>query len=88
MYSKSDSMEIMINDKANEVIKELFQSLLLRYQIGLQTSMKGSNLIFNFVYLLYYKCHKINLGCCKIEHRNDVICRKIMDSARSKKVQF
>ena len=24
----------------------------------------------------------------KIEHRNDVICRKIMDSARSKKVQF
>ena len=24
----------------------------------------------------------------KIEHRNDVICRKIIDSARSKKVQF
>ena len=33
------------------------------------------------------------LGCWKIlqrkiEHRNDVICRKIIDSARSKKVQF
>ena len=24
----------------------------------------------------------------KIEHRNDIICRKIIDSARSKKVQF
>ena len=24
----------------------------------------------------------------KIEHSNDVICRKIIDSARSKKVQF
>ena len=24
----------------------------------------------------------------KIEHRNDAICRKIIDSARSKKVQF
>ena len=24
----------------------------------------------------------------KIEHRNDVICRKIIDSARNKKVQF
>ena len=24
----------------------------------------------------------------KIEHRNDVTCRKIIDSARSKKVQF
>ena len=33
------------------------------------------------------------LGCCKIlqkkvEHRNDVICRKIIDLAGSKKVQF
>ena len=28
MYSKSDNIEIMINDKADEVIKELFQSLL------------------------------------------------------------
>ena len=24
----------------------------------------------------------------KIDHRNDVICKKIIDSARSKKVQF
>ena len=24
----------------------------------------------------------------KVEHRNDVTCRKIIDSARSKKVQF
>ena len=28
MYSKSDNIEIMINDKADEVIEELFQSLL------------------------------------------------------------
>ena len=33
------------------------------------------------------------LGCCKIlpkkiEHRNDVICRNIIDSARNKKVKF
>ena len=26
MHSKSDNMEIMINDEANEVIKELFDS--------------------------------------------------------------
>ena len=42
----------MINDKADEVIEE--------YQIGLETSMKGSDFIFECVYLLYYKCHKIN----------------------------
>ena len=27
MHSKSDTIEIMINDKADEVIKELFDSL-------------------------------------------------------------
>ena len=34
MHSKSANIEIMISDKANEVIKELFESLLSRYQIG------------------------------------------------------
>ena len=32
MHSKSDSMEIMLNDKADEVIKVLFDSLKNRYQ--------------------------------------------------------
>ena len=50
----------MIDDKADEVIEELFQSLLPRYQIGLETSMKCSNLAFGSVHLLCYKCHKIN----------------------------
>ena len=45
----SDNIKIMINDKAEEVIKELFQSLLSRYQIGLETSMKGSEFVFDCV---------------------------------------
>ena len=57
MHSKSDNMEIIINDKADEII-ELFQSLLSRYQIGLETSMKGSDFVFDCVNLLYYKCQK------------------------------
>ena len=28
MYSKSDNIELIINDKPDEVIQELFQSLL------------------------------------------------------------
>ena len=52
--------EITINEKADEVIEERFESLLNRYQIGLETSMRGSDFIFDFVHLLYYKCHKIN----------------------------
>ena len=60
MHSKSDNIEIMNNDKPEEVIEELFQSLLYRYQIGLETSMIGSDFIFDYVCLLHYKCHKIN----------------------------
>ena len=45
IYSKSDNIEIMI---------------LSRYQIGLEKSMKGSVCDFDFVDLLYCKCHKIN----------------------------
>ena len=40
-YSKTDNIESMIINKADEVIEELFQSLLSRYQIGLEISMKG-----------------------------------------------
>ena len=60
MHSKSDDIEIMIKDKADKIIEELFQSLLSRYEIGLETSVRGSNFIFEYVHLLYYKCHKIS----------------------------
>ena len=59
MHSKCDNMEIMINDEANEVIKKLFDSLKNRYQNNLQP-MKGSEFLFDYVHLLYYKCYKIN----------------------------
>ena len=62
MHSKSDNSEIIIYGKTDEVIKERFQSLLNRYQIGLETSMKGSDFIFHCINLLHYKCHKINLN--------------------------
>ena len=35
MLSKSDNLEIMISDKADEVIEELFKSLLNTYQSNL-----------------------------------------------------
>ena len=48
---------MMINDKADEVIEELFQSLLLRYQNALETRMKGSDLslIVLFIILILLK---------------------------------
>ena len=63
MHSQSDNMEIMINDEVDEVIEESFESLRNRYQNNLETSMKGSEFVFDYVHLLYYKCQKISLNC-------------------------
>ena len=84
-HSKSDNIEIMINDKADEVTKSLFQSLLCRYQIGLDSSMKGSELVFDCVQLLYYKFHKINpnSGASHIDS-----CNVVMTSEDTKLLQF
>ena len=59
MDSKSDNIEIMISDEADEVIKELFDSLKTRYQKNLE-SIKGREFVFDYVHLLCYNCHKIN----------------------------
>lgn len=37
MYSKSGNIEVMVYDKADEVIEEIFESFLSRYQIILET---------------------------------------------------
>ena len=50
MHSKSDNIEIMVNDEADEVIKELFDSLKNKYQNNLQ-SMKGNENVFDYVQL-------------------------------------
>ena len=49
----------MINDQADEVIKELFKQLPKRYQTNLEKSMNGSEFILDYAHLLCYKCYKI-----------------------------
>ena len=46
----------------NDVINELFKSVLRRYQENLETKMKGSSYVFERVHLLYYNLHKININ--------------------------
>ena len=45
----------MSYDNANDIVDELFKILLSRYQDNLETSMKGSDFVFDPVQLLYYK---------------------------------
>ena len=49
MHSKSDYIEIITYHDANEMIQEVFESLLPRYQMGLETTMRDSNFIFDCV---------------------------------------
>ena len=62
MYTKSDNIEIRIGDDINDVIKELFKSLLKRYQENLQKKMRGSEFGFDGVNLLYYDFNRISLN--------------------------
>ena len=41
MHTKSNSIEIMIGSGTNEVIEELFKSLLQKYQENLKEKMSG-----------------------------------------------
>ena len=62
MHTKSNNIEIMIDNETDEIIRELFQSLLERYQEGLEESMSESEFIFESDDLLCYKLHKIRLN--------------------------
>ena len=61
MHAKSDKIEIMMGSEADEIVKELFKSLLRRYQEGLKESLDGSNLIFASVDALHYNLNKRGL---------------------------
>ena len=53
MHLKRDNIDIMINDEADEVIKDLFDSLKNRYQNNLE-SIKDSKFVLDNVHLLCY----------------------------------
>ena len=62
MYTKNNNIEIMSGTETNDIIKEIFNFFLRRYQEGLETKMKGSDFVFDNVDILYYKLHKISLN--------------------------
>ena len=60
--SKSDNVENMGGIDANEIIEELIDSFMKRYQEGLETKMQGSSYTFERVELLEYHFHKVSLN--------------------------
>ena len=62
MRSNSGNIKFIPYSDTNDVIDKLFKSLRSLYQGNLETSMKGSDFIFDSVQLLYYKYHKVNFS--------------------------
>ena len=60
MHSSRDNVRFTSYSDTDEVIDELFKSLCSRYQANLETSMRGSDFIFDSLQLMYYKCHRVN----------------------------
>ena len=57
---KSDTLKSKLTKasifNSSKDVDELFESLLSRYQISLETCMRRSDFIFDSVQFLYYKC--------------------------------
>ena len=62
MHTRSDNEEFMNGSDTDEIIKELFKSLLERYQKNLQEKMRGSDVVFDGVNFLYYDFNKISIS--------------------------
>ena len=63
------------------------QSLFSKYQIGLETSMRGRDFIFDCVHLLFYKSHKINFkrGGAYIDSPDSIKNKKATQNPITKK---
>ena len=62
MSTKTINIEIMMGSETNNIIEEFFESLLQKYQEGLEESMRGNKFIFDDVDLLYYHLQKTSIS--------------------------
>ena len=60
MHSSSGNIKFTPYGDGSDAIDELFESLRPKYKVNLETSMRGSDFIFDSVQLMHYKCHKVN----------------------------
>ena len=62
MHTRSNNEEFMNGSDTDEIIKELFKSILQRYQENLQEKMRGSDFAFDGDNVLYYDFNKISIS--------------------------
>ena len=62
MYTRSDNVEIMFGYDIDDIIEQLFESLLQKYEENLQNKMRGSEFEFDGVNFLYYDFSKTSIN--------------------------
>ena len=62
MHTKSNNVEIMMDSETDEIIEDLFESFLQKYQEGLEESLRGIEFAYDSVDALYYNLNKVSLG--------------------------
>ena len=62
MYTRSDNIEIMFGDGNDDIIEQLFESLLKKYEENLQNKMRGSEFESDGVNFLCYGFDKTSIN--------------------------
>ena len=62
MHTKSNNVDIRMGSETDEIIEDLFESFLQKYQEGLEDSMRRSEFVYDSIDALYYNLNKISLS--------------------------
>ena len=62
MYTRSDNVEIMFGNDNDDIIEQIFESLLQKYEENLQNKVRGSYFEFDGVNFLYYDFNKTSIN--------------------------
>ena len=62
IHTKSNNVEFMIGSEIDEIIEDLFESFLQKYQKGLEELMTRSEFVYDSVDVLYNNLNKVSLS--------------------------
>ena len=62
MYTRSDNIERKFGDDNDDIIEQLFESLLQKYEENLQNKMRGSEFQIDGVNFFYYDFNKTSIN--------------------------
>ena len=62
MYTRSDNTEIMFGGDNDDIIEQLSESVLKKYEENLQNKMRGSEFELDGVNFLSYDSNKISIN--------------------------